>query len=231
MVTSDRQSAAAIESIVSSTQLTSAGGTKLLNKFKFIDIPLQSRPALLSSNFDEVALETLLTSRFPLLAFSDVLSDLTEKLTQLRSIIYSITWFDGLSITARWNEYRIQSMMMLFLNHTLKACTENMEATAANRDLIGLSLKLSSKPEDESRVTWSGFADLKCCNSQCTSIDEAIATFEIKMPFSRGGLYQSQVLQRKQQLLGQAMSLRRLSPAFTTFYTLRTYLLYLLCIM
>ena len=61
-VISDRQPAAAIESIVSSTQLTSAGGTKALDRFKFIDIPLPSRPAFLSFNFDEVALENLLSS-------------------------------------------------------------------------------------------------------------------------------------------------------------------------
>jgi hypothetical protein len=71
-VTSERQSAAVIESIVSSTQITSAGGTKASNKFNFIDIPLPSRPAFHSFNFDEVALETLLSSKFPSLAFSDV---------------------------------------------------------------------------------------------------------------------------------------------------------------
>ena len=85
-VISDSQSAAAIESIVSSIQISSAGGTKVLNKFKYNDIPLLSRPAFLSFIFDEDALETLLSSKFFSLAFSDVLIDLTEKFTQLRSI-------------------------------------------------------------------------------------------------------------------------------------------------
>ena len=207
-VASERQSTAAIESIVSSTQISSAGGTNVLNKFKYNDIPPLSRPAFLSFNFDEDALENLLSSKFPSLAFSDVLLDLTEKLTQLRSIIHSITWVDGVIKTAHWSELRIQCMMMLFLNHTLKTCALNMEATAANNDKI--ILRLTS--EDESEVTWSGYADLKCCNSQFSTVRDADATFEMKVPFRKGGLYQSQALQPKQQLLGQAMGLRQSSP-------------------
>jgi hypothetical protein len=108
---SERQSAAAVEDIVSSTQISSTGGTKVLNRFQYMDIPLKSRPDFLSFDFDEVVLETLLSSKFPSLALSDVLSDLAEKLTQLRSIIYSITWVDGVSNNARWSESRIQCMI------------------------------------------------------------------------------------------------------------------------
>lgn len=85
-VASERQSAAVIKSIVSSIQISSAGGTKILNKFKYNDIPLSSRPAFLTFIFDEDALETLLSSKFSSLAFSDVMINLTGKLTQLRSI-------------------------------------------------------------------------------------------------------------------------------------------------
>jgi hypothetical protein len=212
---SERQSAAAIEDIVSSTQISSTGGTKVLNRFQYMDIPLKSRPDFLSFDFDEVVLETLLSSKFPSLALSDVLSDLAEKLTQLRSIIYSITWVDGVSNNARWSESRIQCMMMLFVNHILKACAGHMEATAANRDKITLNLN----SHDGTTVLWKGYADLKCCNSQLTGIDEAYATFEMKVPFSKDGLYGSAALQPKQQLLGQAMGLRQ-SPSASRIYNL-----------
>ena len=202
-VARDRQSGAAMEDIVSSTQNSSAGGTKVLNRFKYTYIPALDRPDFLCFDFDEVVLENLLSSKFPSLALSVVLSDLTEKLTQLRSIIYSITWVDGVSNNAHWSESRIQCMMMLFLNHTLKACADHMEATAANGD--GISLRFNF--DNETTVTWKGFADLKCCDSQLTEINDAEATFEMKVPFSNGGLYQSQALQPKQQLLGQDMGL------------------------
>ena len=207
-VTSERQSAAAIEDFVSSSRISSTGSAKVLNKCKYMDLSPNSRPVFLYFDFNEVALETLLSLKFPSLALSDVLSDLTDKLTQLRSIIHSITWVDGVSDDARWSESRIQCMMMLFLNHTLKVCADHMEATAANADEIYLRLDY-----DGTTVTWNGHADLKCCNCQKTDNDEADATFEMKVPFGRDGLYRSQAPQPKQQLLGQAMGLRQASSA------------------
>jgi hypothetical protein len=68
-------------------------------------------------------------------------------------------------------------------------------------------------------VVWKGYADLKCCNSQLTGIDEAYATFEMKVPFSKDGLYGSAAPQQKQQLLGQAMGLRQ-SQSASSIYNL-----------
>ena len=203
VVQNERNSAGAAESMISSTRMTSAGGTKPLNKFKYVDIPPLSRPAFLSFAFDEASLEAVLLSKFPSLV--DVLSDLTGKLSQLRSIIHSITWVGGSTENTFWNELRIQSLMMLFLNYTFAACADHMEATAANVDKITLSLDAP----DGSTVTWRGSADLKCCNSHLTSIDEASATLEMKLPFNQKGLYKTAAMQPKQQLLGCAMGLRQ----------------------
>ena len=212
-VRSERQSAAAMEDIVSSTQASSTGGTMVLNRFKYNEIPLWCRPDFLSFDFDENVLETFLSSKFPLLSLRDVLSDLAEKLAQLRCIINSIKWVPGSSANARWSKPRIQCMMMLFLHHTLEACADRMEATVANRDEITLSLKLNSDPLDERTLTWKGYADLKCCDQRLTVIGEACATFEMEVPFSRDGLFGSSALKPKQQLLGQAMGLRQASSA------------------
>jgi hypothetical protein len=54
-VVSDTQSAAEIESVISLTQISSVGGTKALNKFQYIDIPLSSSPAFLSFSSGVVA--------------------------------------------------------------------------------------------------------------------------------------------------------------------------------
>ena len=53
-----------MEDIVSSTQGTSAGGGKKLNKFQYNAMAASSRPDFLSFDFDENMLENLVESKF-----------------------------------------------------------------------------------------------------------------------------------------------------------------------
>jgi hypothetical protein len=119
------------EDIVSSTQVSSVGGTKRLSTFEYSSISLLSRPDFQSFRFDEAKLKTFVASKLPLLDFDSVLLDLTEQLTMLRSIIYSIKWVIGVSSGAVWNEKRIQCMMAMFLNYTFATCNVEMKARAA----------------------------------------------------------------------------------------------------
>jgi hypothetical protein len=165
-----------------------------------------SRPEFLSFEFDEKVLEKIVASKFLSIEFDAVLIDLTMKLTQLRTIIYSINWVDGASDSAVWSENRIQCMMILFLNYTFKACNVLIVATAANTDAI--ELKVTN--QDNVEVEWNGYADLKCSSPELSlDVFEAVATLEMKVPFNPSDprLYHSKALQPKQQLLGQAMGL------------------------
>ena len=137
--------------------------------------------------------------------FDAVLGDLTSKLTSLRNIIYSIKVVEGVSDTAIWSEYRIQLMMILFLNYVFRTLSVNLEATIAN-EFIELTVKNNLGIEQK----WKGKTDLKCTHPASPDIKDATATLEIKVPFNTSDprLYHSKALQPKQQLLGQAMGLR-----------------------
>jgi len=222
----DRQSAASMAEIVSSTQNTSVGGGKQLNRFQYAAISAEVRPAFLTFAFDEGALEVLVKSKFeatsPECSFDDLISDLVEKLTQIRRIVYSIKWVEGVSKTATWSETRIQCMMQLFLNYTLEAWYSGRDvglvAAAANSDLIEY---IVTNPAGEA-VKWKGHADIKCSLPDAASLSgigsqsiyEAAGTFEMKVPFgpSDPRLFHSKALQPKQQLLGQAIGLFRGKP-------------------
>ena len=61
----NRDSIATALEITSSTQATSVGGAKMLNKFQLGGIMLESsRPAFLSLSFNEVKLKNLIESKF-----------------------------------------------------------------------------------------------------------------------------------------------------------------------
>ena len=58
----------------------------------------------------------------------------------------------------------------------------------------------------------NGFTDLKCCPIWSTSILDAIATIEMKEPFSKRGLCKTPAFQPKQQFVGQALALMQMAP-------------------
>jgi hypothetical protein len=205
-VCSDRQSIETIECIVSTVQGTSAGGTKVLNKFRYNSISHSHRPEFLSFKFDDRILEEILAPKFPSIDFQRVLDELTQKLIKLRCIIYSSKWVHGCPLLI---ESRAQCIMQLFLADVFLACAPSMEVTAANGDVIDLTVTT----HDKSLVNWSGSTDLKCSQIGSTSIKEATATLEMKVPFNRGGLYSTTAMQPKQQLLGYAMGLKELDKS------------------
>lgn len=84
------------------------------------------------------------------ITFRALVSDLTLKLAQLRSIIYSIKWVECAAPSIVWDEKRIQSMMQLFLNYTFNACSDVMVATAAQGDKI----EFTRINQDQQEVTW-----------------------------------------------------------------------------
>jgi hypothetical protein len=56
--------------------------------------------------------------------------------------------------------------------------------------------------------SWTGRTDLWCGPMSAPAINDSTANIEMKVPFdAKGGLYQSQALRPKQQLLGQAFGL------------------------
>jgi hypothetical protein len=97
-----RQSVGAMEGIHSSTQATTVGGTKTICKFKYGDVSPVKRPDFKTFDMDVNQLEALVRGQFPLL--DNFLPDLELKLTQLRSIIYSIKWVEDIAVKAVWNE-------------------------------------------------------------------------------------------------------------------------------
>lgn len=205
---SDRQSYLTVEDIVSSTQVTSVGGTKRLSTFDYSSISHSSRPDFLSFRFDEAKLKTFVESKLPPLDFDSVLLDLTEQLTMLRSIIYSIKWVPEVGNDAVWNEKRIHCMMALFLNYTFATCNVEIKASAAGGGNDN-RIVLNTTSHDGSSAVWNGFSDLKFSCDRSTNIEHATATLEMKVPFntSSNSLYRSRAVQPKQQLLGQAMGL------------------------
>ena len=66
---SDRQSHLSVGDIVSSTQVTSVGGTKRLSTFDYSSISHSSRPDFQSFRFDEAKLKTFVASKLPSLDF------------------------------------------------------------------------------------------------------------------------------------------------------------------
>ena len=129
---SGRQSTDTRELIVSTVQGTSVGGTKALSKFQYIFLPESRRPDFLSFNIDEVALERMMVSKFPSINFHQVLNVFTEKLSQLRSIIYGC--IKSVECDSM-REMRVQCIFQLFLTDLFKACAPSMEVSAANHDL------------------------------------------------------------------------------------------------
>ena len=200
---SGRQSIDTIKLILSTVRSTSVVATKELSKFLYISLPESRRPDFLSFNIDEVALERMMVSKFPSINFHQVLNVFTEKLSQLRSIIYGCMQ----SVEVSMREMRVQCIFQLFLTDLFKACAPSMEVSAANRD----SIELRVTDRDDQEVQWNGFTDLKCTNKDTTEIKTATATIEMKVPFNQDGLYKTEALQPKQQLLGCAMGLNEMT--------------------
>ena len=182
---SGRQSSLIIQEITSVGQVTSAGGSKPLNKFEYTDLSLENRPEFLSFDIDEARLEAMVKSKILLPDFDNILKDLILKLTQLRSILYSIKKLRLVRTTAVWSELTIQCMLMLFLNYTFAALGSHIQARAANTLQINLN--------DGSLKTWKGMTDLTCAHKEEVSIVKAVATLELKVPFNQSNstLYES----------------------------------------
>lgn len=211
---SDRQSSQIMDDLTSSGQVTSAGGSKPLNKFEYTDLSLENRPEFLSFDIDEARLEAIVKSKISLPNFDNILEDLILKLTQLRSVLYSIKMLDALRPTAVWSELRVQCMLMLFLKYTFAALGSPIKAKAANTLHISLN--------DGSLKTWKGMTNLICTGDEAAAIDTAVATLELKVPFNQSNstLYKSKAVRPKQQLLGQAMGLRQMSQGHSRPYHL-----------
>ena len=211
---SGRQSSLIIQEITSVGQVTSAGGSKPLNKFEYTDLSLENRPEFLSFDIDEARLEAMVKSKILLPDFDNILKDLILKLTQLRSILYSIKKLSLVRTTAVWSELTVQCMLMLFLNYTFAALGSHIQARAANTLQINLI--------DGSLKTWKGMTDLTCAHKEEVSIEKAVATLELKVPFNQSNstLYESKAVRPKQQLLGQAMGLRQMSKGHSPTYHL-----------
>ena len=206
-----------VAEIVSSTHNTSVGGRKPLNEFQYSCMHSSSQPHFASFKFNESELEALVKSKLLSDDADDVLSELSTKLKQLRSIIYSIKWVDDIASDAVWSETRIQCLMMLFLNHVFYTFSVGLRAFAANKDEIEFRVK----DQDDKQVRWKGYTDVKCCELSATNINEAIATLEMKLPFNSSAssrLWKSKALLPKQQLLGQAMGLVQSNQAYHLSY-------------
>ena len=214
----ERQSVEAMAVIhQSSTQATSVGGTKKLGKFKYREVSPEKRPAFLTFDMDVNQLETLVRGKIP--SLDDFLPDLEVKLAKLRSILYSIKLVEDVATNAVWHEGRVQCIMELFLNYTFETCASNLEARAANKDLIEFSIENVNNVKEK----WSGFPDLKCCikTGDYDDIHKAVSTLEMKVPFGNfePKLYHSKAMQPKQQLLGQAIGLLSDRPYTLSYLT------------
>ena len=199
---SDRTSAAAVAAIVSSTQVTSAQGTRKLNKFRLSDIYVGSRPHFVSVSLDLALLRSMVRPMFPggEEAFDSFMVQRCQELSRVRAIIYSIkSDVLGLSDSAVWLEFRVQCIMQLYLNHFLSEWGVGLTVQPANTDFLEFTLLNNNQDEE----TWRGAADLKCVDG----LNKEHSTLEIKVPFafSDPRLYHSKALQPKQQLLGQAI--------------------------
>ena len=51
---------------------------------------------------------------------------------------------------------------------------------------------------------------LKCCHVGSICIQDAVATIEMKRPYSKTGIFQNPALQPKQQLIGQTLALTQM---------------------
>jgi hypothetical protein len=178
---------------------------------------LLTRPRFLSFEFNEDKLEELVIKFYNgnEVQFQTFLTDLTARLTNLRRIIYSIKWVEDADPSAKWVEVRVQGMMQLFLNAAFDGWVtdsdeEAIVATAANSNLIEFSVT----DPDEQEVKWSGYSDLKCGLSG-SDILSFTANVEMKVPFTTS-LCHSKALKPKQQLLGQAIGLWKMTPTSDT---------------
>ena len=75
-------------------------------------------------------MEAKVKSKISLPDFDNVLEDLILKLSQLRTILYSIKKLDGLRTTAVWVELTVQCMMMLLLKYTFAVFGSSIKAQA-----------------------------------------------------------------------------------------------------
>jgi hypothetical protein len=192
----------------SSTQKTTASGTKCLSKFQYADMDDYNRPKFVSWKINDHILKDIVKGKFTNGSFDDFLLDLTEQLDKLRSIIYCRYILCSKRL---WNETtHIQPMMQLFITYLLKKWNvdENARLNVAPANLDKLSIKFS-----EVSINWSGKTDLYCfSNDSEDDIYNSKAVFEMKVPFDRKSLFHSKALQSKQQLLGQSVGLFRKQP-------------------
>ena len=129
-----RDSTAAVALIASSAHVTSNNGPNQLSTFKFSSISNATRPELFSFEFDEADLRNVVMSKLSQLQdFEVVLSDLVQKLSRVRCIIYGLQMTPNL---LKMNELRIQCILYLFLNDIFEACNIAMEVSNAQGDNI-----------------------------------------------------------------------------------------------
>jgi hypothetical protein len=190
---------------ISSTQSTFVDGARPLNRFQYSYLPENSRPKFASFRFDEKALELLVKAKIPKgkdgVTFVDILEMLTTRLTNLRSIIYSGKWVEGIS-NVPWSEMRLQALMELYLNYMFDVCGSTLIASGANGEEIEFTVD---------NVFWRGFTDIKCCQvGTMQVIDLAETKLEMKVAFglNNSRLFHSEAVGPKQQLFGQAFGLR-----------------------
>ena len=202
----NRDSTAVVESIASSTRVTSDNVRNQLSAFQFSSILIQNQPELFSFQFTEVYLKHVVMSKLSQLQdFESVLLGLVQKLSRVRCLIYAVYMANNLENV---KELRAQCMMYLFLEDIFRTCEIAMRASAAQGDDIVLNVDTDS----DEIITINGFTDLKCCPNRSTDIRDAIATIEMKRPFSKKGLYKTPAFQPKQQFIGQALALMQMAP-------------------
>ena len=87
----NRDSTAVVESIASSTRVTSDNVQNQLSAFQFSSILIKNQPELFSFQFTEAYLKHVVMSKFSQLQdFESVLLGLVQKLSRVRCLIYAV---------------------------------------------------------------------------------------------------------------------------------------------
>jgi hypothetical protein len=157
-------------------------------------VALHLRPEFRSFTLAEHDLVEMVAKKYSGSDFHDFLSDLVEKLAELRAVTYSITWVVGLIREPVWAESRLQMLLLLFLEYAHdgwhRCGGTRLRASSATSHKIKLEVDdLSGNP-----TVYKGFADIQVVRD--SSEDPPLATFELKVPFGKGSprLYKSEAL-------------------------------------
>mmetsp|Transcript_9450 Transcript_9450/g.20929 ORF Transcript_9450/g.20929 Transcript_9450/m.20929 type:complete len:458 (-) Transcript_9450:32-1405(-) len=211
-VQKSRDSVSVVDEI-SSAHSTPANGELRLNRFRLSDVSPDRCPKFASFTPDEIYLEVLVKAKFSRadFDFDGFLSDLVKKLDELRAIIYSVKWVDGMKESA-WSESRLQMLLQLFLDYMLARWfgSENDGALLRASSATGNKIHLDFPGYDGENIQYAGCSDIKV---QCDNADFPAAILEMKVAFGGGTsrLYHSEASSAKQQLLGQSMGLLQAS--------------------